>query len=167
IDQQISGMLKAGTPFPSIQLMVRDPADFNDREVKTRMIYNAAGVYVDPIDNPTAAASTCFPSMTGTTKGPDKTTFLRQQLFGSSSATLNGELNTLMPKLCTEDRAQLQALQDGWNSLYSQMQAAATAAASCMPPTGITSTTDFPTNAKMQMDILALALACDLTRVAS
>jgi hypothetical protein len=36
-----------------------------------------------------------------------------------------------------------------------------------MPPTGIASSTDFPTNAKMQMDILAQALACDLTRVAS
>jgi Protein of unknown function (DUF1552) len=167
IDQQISGMLKAGTPFPSIQLMVRDPVDYSDREVKTRMIYNAAGVFVDPIDNPTAAASTCFPTMTGGTKGPDKTTFIRQQLFGSSGATLNGELNTLMPKLCTEDRTQLQALQDGWNNLYSQLSAAATAAASCTSPTGIVSSTDFPTNAKLQMDILALALACDLTRVAS
>ena len=167
IDQQIAGMLKAGTPFPSIQLMVRDPADYSDREVKTRMIYNSAGVYVDPIDNPTAALSTCFPTMTGTTKGPDKTAFIRQQLFGSSSATLNGELNSLMPKLCTEDRVQLQALQDGWNNLYSQFQAAATAAASCSTPTGIAASTDFPTNAKMQMDILALALACDLTRVAS
>jgi hypothetical protein len=166
IDQQIAGLLKAGTPFPTIQLQVRDPIDYSDREVKTRMIYNSAGVFVDPIDNPTAALSTLFPTMT-TTKGPDKTSFIRQQLFGSSSAILNGELNGLMPKLCTEDRTQLQALQDGWNNLYSQLQAAATAAASCMTPTGITASTDFPTNAKLQMDILALALACDLTRVAS
>jgi hypothetical protein len=168
LDQKISAMLKAGTPFPSIQLMVRDPADFTDREVKTRMIYNASGVFVDPIDNPTAAAATLFPSATsGSSKGPDKRNFIRQQLFGSSSATLNSELGSLLPKLCNEDRVQLQALQDGWNNLYSQMQAAATAAASCTAPTGITSSTDFPSNAKLQMDILALALACDLTRVAS
>ncbi|HMC95753.1 MAG TPA: DUF1552 domain-containing protein, partial [Polyangia bacterium] len=38
IDQQIAAQLKAGTPFPSIQLMVRSPADFTDREVKTRML---------------------------------------------------------------------------------------------------------------------------------
>ena len=37
--------------------MVRDPADFTDREVKTRMLYNAAGVFVDPIDNPAEARS--------------------------------------------------------------------------------------------------------------
>jgi hypothetical protein len=170
IDQQISAMLKAGTPFPSIQLMVRDPADFTDREVKTRMIYNAAGVFVDPIDDPTKAASTCFPAMSSSTStGPDKTTFIRQQLFGSGTqpGELNSELNSLMPKLCTQDRTQLQALQDGWNNLYSQLQAAATASQNCTPPGAIVSSTDFPTNAKQQMDILALALACDLTRVAS
>jgi hypothetical protein len=169
IDQQISAQLKAGTPFSSIQLMVRDPADFTDREVKTRMIYNAAGVFVDPIDNPTAAAATCFPNMSSTSTGPDKTTFIRQQLFGSGTqpGELNSELNTLMPKLCNEDRSQLQALQDGWNNLYTQLQAAATASQKCTPPGAIVSSTDFPTNAKQQMDILALALACDLTRVAS
>lgn len=170
IDQQISAMLKAGTPFPSIQLMVRDPADFTDREVKTRMIYNAAGVFVDPIDDPIKAASTCFPAMpTSTTTGPDKTTFIRQQLFGSGTkpGELNSELNSLMPKLCTQDRTQLQALQDGWNNLNTQLQAAATASQNCTPPGSIVSSTDFPTNAKQQMDILALAMACDLTRVGS
>jgi|HubBroStandDraft_5_1064220.scaffolds.fasta_scaffold12907_5 Protein of unknown function (DUF1552) len=169
IDQQISAQLNAGTPFSSIQLMVRDPADFTDREVKTRMIYNSAGVFVDPIDNPTAAAATCFPNMSSTTTGPDKTTFIRQQLFGSGTqpGELNSELNSLMPKLCTQDRTQLQALQDGWNSLYTQLQAAATASQKCTPPGAITVSTDFPTNAKQQMDILALAMACDLTRVGS
>jgi Protein of unknown function (DUF1552) len=168
LDQVISQMLNAGTPFPSIQLMVRSPADFTDREVKTRMIYNTAGVFVDPIDNPTAARATLFPSAsTGTTTGPDKTTFIRQQLFGGGSGQLNSELTALMPKLCTSDRLQLQALQDGWNNLDAQLTAAATATASCTPPSAVTASTDFPTNAKLQMDILALALACNLTRVAS
>jgi hypothetical protein len=168
LDQQIAAQLKAGTPFSSIQLMVRDPADFTDREVKTRMLYNAAGVFVDPIDNPTAAAATYFPNKPASgASGPDKISFLRQQLFGSSGATLNTELNSLMPKLCTSDKMQLQALQDGWNTLYTQLQAAATASQGCMVPGAIAASTDFPTNAKLQMDILALALACDMTRVAS
>ena len=163
-------MLKAGTPFPSIQLMVRDPADFTDREVKTRMIYNAAGVFVDPIDNPTAAATTCFPTMTAGSSGPgqDRPSSASSCSAADAAGELNSELNALMPKLCTEDRTQLQALQDGWNNLYSSSQAAATAAASARRPARRSpSTTDFPTNAKLQMDILALALACDLTRVAS
>jgi hypothetical protein len=168
IDQKIASTLKAGTAFPSIQLMVRDAADFTDREVKTRMLYNASGVFVDPIDNPASAAATFFPNMGGAgSSGPDKKTFIRQQLFGSSSATLNSELNSLMPKLCTDDRAQLQALQDGWNSLYTQLQAAAMAAQNCTAPGSVPAKPDFPTSAKLQMDILALALACDLTRVCS
>jgi hypothetical protein len=168
IDQQIAAQLKAGTPFPSIQLMVRSPADFTDREVKTRMLYNSAGVFIDPIDNPTAAQQTLFGNVTTSpTAGPDKTTFIRQQLFGGGKGQLNAELNNLMPQLCTDDRSQLQALQDGWNNLDMQLTAAATATANCAAPPAAAASTDFPTNAKLQMDILALALACDLTRVAS
>ncbi len=167
IDQQIAAQLKAGTPFPSIQLMVRSPADFTDREVKTRMLYNAAGVYIDPVDNPTAARQQLFGNAATQTAGPDKTTFIRQQLFGSGAGQLNSELSALMPKVCNDDRATLQALQDGWNNLDTQLKAAATATQNCTPPAAVTASTDFPTNAKLQMDILALALACDLTRVAS
>jgi len=167
IDQQIAAQLKAGTPFPSIQLMVRSPADFTDREVKTRMLYNAAGVFVDPIDSPTAARQNLFGNTATQTAGPDKTTFIRQQLFGGGAGQLNSELSSLMSKVCTYDRAQLQALQDGWNNLDTQLKAAATATANCTAPAAVTASTDFPTNAKLQMDILALALACDLTRVAS
>ena len=168
IDQQIAAQLKMNTPFPTIQLMVRSPQDFTDREVKTRMLYNAAGVFIDPIDNPTAARQTLFGSgMTASTSGPDKTTFIRKQLFGGGKGQLNSELTALMPRLCNEDRAQLQALQDSWNSLDTQLTAAATAAQNCKAPDAVAATTDFPTNAKLQMDILALALACDLTRVAS
>jgi Protein of unknown function (DUF1552) len=166
IDQQIAAKLGPLTALPSIQLMARDAADFTDREVKTRMLYNASGVYVDPIDNPASAAASFFPGM-ASSSGPDKNTFIRQQLFGSPTATLNSELNSLMPKLCTEDRAQLQALQDGWNNLYTQLQAAAAAAQKCVAPGAVAAKPDFPTACKLQMDILALALACDLTRVAS
>jgi Protein of unknown function (DUF1552) len=167
IDQQIAAQLAAGTPFPSIQLMIRSPADFTDREVKTRMLYNAAGVFIDPIDNPTDARQTLFGTVMGQSAGPDKTTFIRQQLFGGGAGQLNSELSALMPRVCNDDRAQLQALQDGWNNLDSQLKAAAMATANCTAPPAVTASTDFPTNAKLQMDILALALACDLTRVAS
>jgi hypothetical protein len=173
IDQKIASMLNAGTPFPTIQLMARSSQDLSDRDVQTRMLYNSAGVFVDPIDDPAAARKILFPNAgVSTTTGPDKTTFIRQQLFGSPSAELNSELNALMPRLCTTDRTQLQALQDGWNNLNTQIAAAATATASCTPPPAVpvgyvAPSLDFPTTCKLQMDILALALACDLTRVAS
>jgi hypothetical protein len=167
IDQVIASKLNAGRPFSSIELMVRSPADFTDREVKTRMIYNASGTFVDPHDNPIEARNTFFPQMQ-MGSGPDKKTFIRQKLF----AQMNTELTALQPRLCTQDRLQIQALQDGWNNLNAQLTAAAAAAASCMAPPAIPAgytapSMDFPTTAKLQMDTLAMALACDLTRVAS
>jgi hypothetical protein len=73
--------------------------------------------------------------------------------------------------LCTEDRQQLQNLQALWNQNQTQLQNAAMAAAACSvpslgtaPPAG---TDPFPTYAQSMSSILAMALACDLTRVAS
>jgi hypothetical protein len=167
IDQVISGMLNAGRPFPSVELMVRGVDDFTDREVKTRMIYNSAGTYLDPHDDPVEARNTLFPMMTGG-GGPDKQTFIRQKLF----AQLDTELGTISPKLCNEDKARLDALRTSWSALNAQIAAAATAAAKCTAPGAAPAgykapSADFPTSAKLQMDNLAMALACDLTRVAS
>jgi uncharacterized protein DUF1552 len=152
---------------------VRSSADFSDREVKTRMIYgNAGGTvgFLDPIDSPAVARSTLFPSMpsSSSSSGPDKTTFIRKQIF----AQTNSELNALQNRMCTEDRVQLQNYQAMWNDLDTQLAAAATASQGCQAPeaipAGYTSPSiDFPLSATLQMDILAFALACDLTRVAS
>jgi hypothetical protein len=169
VDQVIASKLNAGTPFPSIELMARSSDDFTDREVKTRMIYNASGAFMDPHDDPAETRSTLFPNVMSTTMtGPDKQTFIRSKLFPH----MNAELTALQPRLCTQDRQQLQALQDGWNALDMQITAAATKAASCTPPGAVPAgyhapSADFPTTVKLQMDVLALALACDLTRVAS
>ncbi len=167
VDQVIAANLNAGTPFPSIELMARSSADFTDREVKTRMIYNTPGAFMDPHDDPVEARNTFFPpKVTGT--GPDKKTFIRQKLF----PLLNSELTAMQPRLCTSDRQQLQALQQGWNDLDQQITAAAAKAASCTSPGAVPAgykspSIDFPTTVQLQMDLLALALACDLTRVAS
>jgi hypothetical protein len=169
IDQAIATQLNAGRPFNTIQLMVRSSQDWTDREVKTRMSYDASGGFIDPLDNPIVARNTLFPGVASmATSGPDKKTFIRGKLFNQ----LNTELNTVQTKLCNEDRSQLQAMQHAWNDLNSQLASTATAAASCTAPAAAPSayrplSTDFPTSSQLQMNILALSLACDLTRVAS
>ncbi len=172
IDQAVASQLNSGRPFQTIPLQVRSSADFSDREVKTRMTYGSSnGVvgFIDPIDDPVQARSTIFPNVAAmATQGPDKKAFIRNQVFNQ----LNTELTGLSSRLCTEDRLQLQNIQSAWNDLNTQLASAAQAAASCAPPgappTGYSSpSVDFPTSAKLQMDILALALACDLTRVAT
>ncbi|MDP9151557.1 MAG: DUF1552 domain-containing protein [Myxococcota bacterium] len=170
IDQAIASKLGVSRPYSSVSLMVRSSVDFVGREVKTRMLYSTGGGFVDPYDDPVAARNALFPGVPASmaAAGPDKRTFIRQKVFGQ----LNSELTSMQPRLCTEDRHQLQNMQQAWNDLDGQLAMAATAAASCSvppaAPAGYSSPSlDFPTSAKLQMDLLALALACDLTRVAS
>jgi hypothetical protein len=84
---------------------------------------------------------------------------------------LDGELGALVPRLCNEDRHQLDALREGWNTLATRLSAGPMTggAAACAPsaPVDDPMLQGLPLVARQQMDILAMALACDLTRVAS
>jgi hypothetical protein len=148
-------------------------ADYQARDNDTRMLYDARAQFVDPYSDPAAALSTLFPGAmaTSVSKGPDKTTFIRQKVF----AQVQSELSSLESRLCTEDRQQLQNFQAVLNQVQMQIQAAATATASCAVPSigdagaAISGgTTDpFPVNVQAMSNILAMSLACDLTRVSS
>ena len=169
IDTVISAGLNAGTPYPNIPLMVQSSADYQQRQVDTRMLYDATGDFVDPYTSSAAAVATLFPTATSTTSsGPDKKTFLRQRI----AAQLNQDLAALHTRLCTEDRQQLQNLQAAWNQVEMQIQNAAAAAAACKVPS-VSAAADagagdpFPIYAQAMPNVLAMALACDLTRVAS
>jgi|HubBroStandDraft_1064217.scaffolds.fasta_scaffold57563_2 hypothetical protein len=170
IDTVVSAALNAPTPYPNIPLMVQSSADYQTRSVDTRMLYDTMGNFVDPYTDPSAALQTLFPTASAPTtgSGPNKKSFLRQKI----AAQLNQDLTALQARLCTEDRQQLQNLQAVWNQVEMQTQAAAAAAASCTAPT-IPSVPDagtsdpFPVYAQAMPNILAMALACDLTRVAS
>jgi hypothetical protein len=162
IDQAIAQQLAAPTPYKTIDLMVYSPeaGDFTDREVKTRMLYNATD-FQDPQTDPVAAVSAYFPAAAASA-GPDKKGAIRQVVFNS----INSELSALQKRMCSEDAQKLGSIQAAWNSLAQQLAAAqsGTCAASPTVPAG---TLDFPTKAKLMMDIVALAIACDRSRVLS
>lgn len=172
IDQVIARQLRSQRPFETVELMARSPDDWTAREVKTRMIYSGPGAFKDPYDSPIAARAALFPTTPVTTTGPDRKALIRQKLIGGSVGQLNRELTSLRGRLCTDDRAQLDVLQSSWNELDQQLTAVATAAQRCTPPGAppagyVSPSPDFPTSVRLQMDILKLALACDLTRVVS
>ena len=171
IDQAIASQLGATTPFPTVALMVQSKADFPQRQVDTRMLYDLTGNWVDPIGTPSQAMSLLFPKPTAA-MGPDKKTFIRQQVWNH----INADLTALQKRLCTDDKNQLQNLQDMWNQVLMQIQAAASKAAMCTTPStdagagdaGATCAVDpFPVNAQIMPNILAMTLACNLTQVAS
>ncbi len=174
IDQAIASQMTTSAPLSSVAMVVQSNADFyQSRGVDNRMIYAANGSWVDPIASPPAdTINKLFPQMAvSATMGPDKKTFLRQQV----SNHVNADLTALQTKLCTEDRIQLQNLQALWNVVLGQLAAAAKQAATCTPPSatagdaGTTSASadPFPLYAAAMPNILAMTLACNLTQVAS
>jgi hypothetical protein len=173
IDQVISKQLNAATPIANVPLMVQSSADYQQRGVQTRMLYDSAGGFVDPYTSPSQALSVLFPGAAASmpsSSGPDKKTYIRQKV----AAHVNQDLTALQKRLCTDDRQQLQNVQDLWNQVLMQIQAAASAAASCGTPAigdagslAMGGTDPFPIYAQAMPNILAMTLACNLTRVAS
>ncbi len=176
IDQAIAPLLQSQlgvtTPYPSISLMAQSSADFPQRQVDTRMLYDASGNWIDPYTSPAAALAALFPQASASassSSGPDKMAIIRQKV----AAQVNADMKNILGKMCNEDRQQLQAFQSLYNTVLQQIEAAGSAAASCkVPSIGATSdagaTADpFPIYVSAMSNILAMALACNLTRVAS
>jgi len=186
IDQAIASALVAQgvqTSNPNgIALYAVSSCDEQTRGVHNRMLYappppgSTVADYIDPIETPSAAMGILFPSVVASS-GPDPTNAIRAQV----QKQVNSELTTLGSRVCTDDRVQLQALQSMWNAAETQLAMAASAAASCMQPSigtqpagdpfqapNVCGTVDpLPYNITAMTNILAMALACDLTRVAS
>jgi hypothetical protein len=170
IDQAIVPLLTSqlgiNRPHSSISLMAESSADYDTRGPDERMLYDATGNYVDPISDPMTALSTLFPSVAGASTKPSQSAAIRSLVLKE----VNADLTALQGRLCTEDRVQLQNLQTLWNQADQQIQGAAAAAASCaVPSLGAPPGTGdpFPYNIQAMSTLLAMALACDLTRVAS
>lgn len=179
IDQVIAAQLNPTTPYSSVAMVVQSSADFSQsRSVDNRMIYDLNGNWVDPVaTTPAGTIAKLFPTMMGSSSssGPNKTLFIRQQVWNH----VNADLTRLQSRLCTEDRQQLQNLQGLWNTILNQLQAAAAQAAMCNAPSaggaagaagdagGAAGSDPFPQYAQVMPNILAMTLACNLTQIAS
>jgi hypothetical protein len=164
IDQAIAGQLKGGPTISNVPLMVYAPeaGDFTDREVKTRMLYDATD-FVDPVTDPATAISRFLPSAASAVDaGPSKQNAIRKVVFNQ----INTELTTLQTRMCSDDAQQLANIQQAWNQLSTELTAAQQGSCSGAPDT-VPAVLDFPTKAKLMMDTLALAIACDRSRVLS
>jgi hypothetical protein len=168
IDQTIAAMLKAPTPYPSIAFRATSPQDYEGVSIYNRMIYDAMGNAVDPYDNPVATLSELFLGIGGgadagaADAGPDPQVALRQQVL----THLNGELGRVMPKLCNEDRAQLDAFQSGLNALNTSATMGTGALQVCGKPT-VTGGATYPQIVQDTINLLVMSIACDLSRVFS
>jgi hypothetical protein len=169
IDQVIARLLASqlniNKPYANIPFYAMSSQDYQQRSVDTRMLYDASGNYVDPLSNPATALTMLFPNaVAATTK--DNTAAIRSAVLKQ----VNTDLSAMQGKLCREDKQQLQTLQALYNQAAMQIENAAAAASSCkVPDLGAAPGTGDPFvyNIAAMGTLLAMALACDLTRVAS
>jgi Protein of unknown function (DUF1552) len=180
IDQVIAKTIGAGKRFTSLSLGVQSTSTILEPMV-TKMAYRASGDPVIPEDDPARA----FAALFGDTQATQAAILATQKRRGTVLDAVLADLGTLSSTLGSADKAKLDAHATSIRELEKQLLTAGSTTSSCRGVTPIAPTVslkpysclqdarpatcvgDFPTIAAAQLDILTLALACDLTRVAT
>lgn len=165
VDQVVSGIIGKTTKLPSLELGVESGSAGT---VWGYTSYTGPGQALPPDNNPASVFKRAFSDL-GTSMNAG------QQLAAERKSILDAVIanyTQLNPKLGTADRAKLDAHLSTVRDLETRVTAAGAAAgAACVKPAAPTGdyqkNASFPTVAKLQMDLLVMAMACDVTRVAS
>jgi hypothetical protein len=180
IDQVIAANIGKASRFTSLSLGVQSTSTILEPMV-TRMAYRGSFDPVIPQDDPAKV----FASLFGDTQASQADILNLQKRRGTVLDAVMADYTTLMSKLGTDDRAKLDRHVTSIRELEKQLLMMGSPTTSCHGITPVAPTAsltpraclqdarpatcvgDFPTIGKAQMDLLVLALACDLTRVAT
>jgi hypothetical protein len=162
VDQVIANEIGKDTKFKSLELGVQTGGGGN---VWAYSNYTAANQPLPPDNNPASVFTRVFASV-----GTDNSAMLRLQAERKSVLDAVVQNYTrLNPRLGTSDKAKLDAHLTNIRDLETRLTATATAGAACKKPLAPTidykSNANFPAVGKLHMDLLVMAMACDLTRV--
>jgi hypothetical protein len=164
VDQVAAEAIGRSTPLRSLELGVQVQA----ARVWDRMSYRASAQPLPPELDPQVAFDRLFASFDGDPMAAGKRRARRKSVLDGVMA----EMSVLQPKVSGADRQRLDSHFTAVRELERRLDSASAPAASCQAPTrpGTVVLTDpalFEQIGRAQMDLLAMALACDLTRVAS
>jgi len=164
VDQRIAQAWAAPTPYRSLELGVQVGAADN----WGRMIYRAANQPLPPIDDPVEVYNTVFSDL-----HTDPTVLAQQRARHKSILdAVGGEYTRISGQLGSADKQRLDAHLQAVREIETRLTANLTETnPACGDPTvpalSAQSNDSFPTVGGVMMDLLAMAFACDLTRVAS
>jgi hypothetical protein len=162
IDQFLAQALQPGTPFSTLEFGVRVKSDLPNG----RMIYSGPNQPIAPQDNPFAMFDRLFGEGTG---GADAAAALLARRQSVLDAVAD-DTASILPQLGGADRVKLQAHLDAVRSLEQRL--AALGGLGCTAPE-LPAQFDwkqndrYPEVGELQLDLLVMALACGLTRIAS
>jgi hypothetical protein len=166
IDQRVANVIGAASPVASLQLGVRA----TENDVQGRISYSGPSVPLPPLSTPLDVYQRVFANFLPPPSSPDAQA--AADLLAQRKSVIDGvasEFTALSSQLSSQDR---QTLDSHLTLLRDVERRLSLAVGDCakpeQPPTlDPVSETDMPQIAELQLDLLSLAFACDLTRVAS
>jgi hypothetical protein len=164
VDQYIAEKIGQDSRFASLEYGVL--TNIWGANVQTRMSYAGVGQFIDPEADPTQAYNRMFADALASSDANAAKRLLADRK--SVLDLLRGELNDLKPRLGASERIKV----DQHLTALQSMEKGLTAPSTCMVPQAPealdpNSMADFPKVGTAQMDLLVMALACGMTKVAS
>jgi hypothetical protein len=164
VDQRLANQIGQKTKFPSLEVGVQVQL----ANVSSRVAYKGAAQPVPPEDSPYQLFTRLFGDLTA-----DPTSI--QRLRATRHAVLDSvqdDAKSLSQRLGKDDKAKLDHHLEAIHSIASRLDAPGEIGGVCAAPDvggaiDIYAGENYPAIGKLQMDLLAMSIACDLTRVAS
>lgn len=166
VDQEVVQRLAPPTLLPSLELGVRATAP----EVRSRLIYSGPGAPVPPLNNPRDVFDRLISGFRSDLDGPQNAEARAQRRL--VLGTVQRQYETLRSRVSLGDRDKLERHRDFVSGIVRRLDFTISDNPACIEPSRppaleFDDAEPMPDVARLQMDLLALALSCDITRVAS
>lgn len=163
VDQRIANHVGDGTRFRSLELGVKVGRAAN---VWSRMSYQGAAQPLPPEDDPYAVYDRVFGDLVADPFGLERRRALRQSVLDF----VQEDFSRLRANLGRADRDVLDSHAEAVRDIERRLDSPGAVGAACAAPTmgerlDKDATENYPAVGRLQMDLLVMAMACDLTRV--
>ncbi|WP_437665859.1 DUF1552 domain-containing protein [Sorangium sp. So ce1182] len=164
VDQLLASRLGQRTKLSSLELGVQ----VQYANVSSRISYLGAGQPVPPEDDPRAVFDRLFNDLSADPADLERRRALRRRVLGS----VMEDYGSLARQLGGDDRQKLEHHLEAVSEIEKRLDAPGLLGGACAVPElgerlDVHANDNFPAIGRLQMDLLAMALACDLTRIAS
>ena len=160
VDQHIAGRIGSQTPFASLEFGVQN----GDAHIYSRVSYADVNQPIPPEDDPYAMYDRLFAEFGQSEAEIARLRARRQSVID----VVKGNLSTVQGKVAAADRVKIEAHLEAVRRIEQRLD---TTAFCDVPMLGEqidpNANDNFPTVSRLQIDMMVMALACDLTRVAS
>jgi uncharacterized protein DUF1552 len=166
VDQEIVRRLDPPTLLPSLELGVRATA----AEVRSRMIYTGPAAAVPPLNDPRDVFQRLVSGFHTNDLGPSDESAKEQRRLVLKA--VHQQYDTLKSRVSREDREKLERHSEFVNGMSRRLDFSIGDSPACAEPSeppalDFNNENEMPDVVKLQLDLLATAFICDITRVAS